>query len=482
MLPFPTPLSTRGTQIVDANGDSVILKGVNWFGMETDVHIPHGLAFRDYKNMLAQIKSLGFNLIRLPFSVNALRSSYIGWVNYSIGSNRDLQGKRPVEAMDILIEEAEKQGLFILLDSHRLNDDRIPELWYGDGFIEADWINTWTMLAQRYKYRKNIIGADLKNEPHGRARWGNNDQSTDWRLAAQRCGNAILSINPNWLIIVEGVGNVPGQKLSGHWWGGNLENAGSYPIVLNLPNKVIYSPHEYGEGVHPASWFYESSFPNNLYERWEEGFHYIVKQGIAPILIGEFGGFKVDANSKEGIWQRQFVDFIAENQLSFIYWSWNPNSSDTGGVLLDDWKSVDKPKLQLLNKILIQDRPTTPATPTPEPTPQPTPEPTPEPDLQVEVEVVILSEWSNGFCLDFQITNNSNTNISEWEITFEVNEAQIYNSWNGTFVSQGSTYKVSAEKDWTKVIPAGSTLKGIGYCANKVGSDYKPSQIKFGLK
>ncbi|HBY76111.1 MAG TPA: glycoside hydrolase, partial [Cyanobacteria bacterium UBA11148] len=46
------PLSTRGSKIVDAKGQTVLLRGVNWFGIETEMHVPHGLWKRDYKEML----------------------------------------------------------------------------------------------------------------------------------------------------------------------------------------------------------------------------------------------------------------------------------------------------------------------------------------------------------------------------------------------------------------------------------------------
>ncbi|MFQ3629434.1 MAG: cellulase family glycosylhydrolase, partial [Cyanobacteriota bacterium] len=174
-----TPLSTRGSQIIDASGKTILLRGVNWFGIETDLHAPHGLWARDYKQMLAQIRSLGYNVIRLPFSIQSLRSQTISGVDFSIGSNRELQGKTPLQVMDLVIQEAQRQGLMIVLDCHRLNDQRIPELWYGDGFTEQDWISTWTMLANRYKNQANVVGADLKNEPHGRASWGTGDQATD---------------------------------------------------------------------------------------------------------------------------------------------------------------------------------------------------------------------------------------------------------------------------------------------------------------
>ncbi len=467
-MTIQTPLSTKGSEIVDASGKTILLRGVNWFGMETELHVPHGLWTRDYKDMLAQIKRLGYNVIRLPFSVQALRSPNISGIDFSIGSNNNLQGKTPLQVMDIVIEEAAQQGLLILLDSHRLNDATIPELWYGDGFTEADWIDTWKMLATRYKNQSNVIGADLKNEPHGQASWGTNNLATDWRLAAERCGNEVLAVNPNWLIVVEGVlQNVPGQQLSGHWWGGNLEGVKNSPVRLNVAKKLVYSPHEYGAGVYLQNWFNESSFPQNLYDRWQKGFYYIAEQGIAPVLIGEFGGRQVDSSSKEGIWQRQFVDFIKQKNLSFTYWSWNPNSGDTGGILLDDWVNVDTAKQQLLDTLLSGN--ITPASPPPTPAPSNT-----NPNLVASA--VVKSDWGNGFCVDLVVVNQGNTSSKNWQLTLEINQASISNSWNGNFVSQGSKYIVSPP-GWGKVLQPGQTFKDVGYCANKLGANFKPSAI-----
>lgn len=488
------PLSAQGSKIVDATGQPVVLRGVNWFGIETGLHAPDGLSSRDYKEMLAQIKSLGYNLIRLPYSVQSLRSSNVNGINYQLGSNQELQGKSPLEVMDAVIQEASRQGILILLDSHRLNDQRIPELWYGDGFTEADWIDTWKMLATRYKNQANVIGADLKNEPHGQASWGTNDQTTDWRLAAERAGNAILETNPNWLIVVEGVEkNVPGQKLAYHWMGANLEGVERFPVRLSKPNKLVYSPHEYGPGVYNQPWFNESTFPNNLESRWETGWNYIATKGIAPILIGEFGGRQVDTSSKEGIWQRKLVDFIGQKNLSFSYWSWNPNSADTGGILQDDWRTVNAAKQELLQGLLVANgfAPATASTPivTQNPTPQPTsspvvtnPSPTPSPQpttttSQSQLKVVsnMQSDWQSGFCISMMVSNSGSAPVQDWQVTFQMNQASINNSWNGNFQPQGTQYVVTP-LDWGKVIEPGQS-RDLGFCANKLGSDYQPRQF-----
>ena len=348
------PLTTRGSDIVDRTGRSLLLRGVNWFGFETQDHVVHGLWKRNYKELIAQVKDLGYNFIRLPYSVQMVLRNETRVNGMDVNLNPDLKDKKPLEVMDAIIQEAGRQGIMILLDSHRLNDQTIPALWYGDGFTEQDWIAAWTNLATRYKDQPNVIGADLKNEPHGIATWGTGDRKTDWRLAAERAGNAILSVNPNWLIVVEGIENgmLPKQVLKAHWMGGNLENVKSAPVRLNRSARVVYSPHEYGQGVYNQPWFSEPSFPNNLLDRWEKGFHFIARTRIAPVLIGEFGGRKTDTASKEGIWQNTLVRYIKDKRLHFAYWSLNPNSQDTGGILNDDWVSVDPAKKKMLEALL----------------------------------------------------------------------------------------------------------------------------------
>src|SRR4029450_5945016 len=59
---------TNGNQILDANNQLVRIAGINWFGFETGNYVVHGIWSRDYRDMLDQIKGLGYNTIRLPYS------------------------------------------------------------------------------------------------------------------------------------------------------------------------------------------------------------------------------------------------------------------------------------------------------------------------------------------------------------------------------------------------------------------------------
>ncbi len=472
------PFSTQGAKIVDANGQIVLLRGVNWFGFETDSHIVHGLDRRDYKDMLSQIKNAGYNVIRLPYSIQSLRSSRFSMVNFNLGNNADFSGKTPLEAMALIMKGAADQGLLVILDAHGLADNSIPELWYGNGYSEQDWINTWTMLATRYQNQWNVIGADLKNEPHGAASWGDGNLSTDWRLAAQRAGNAIQQIAPQWLILVEGVERTPDQQIY-HWWGGNLERAGRYPVQLSVPNKVVYSPHEYGPGVYSQPWFYDPSFPNNMSTRWEIGFNYLVTNNIAPVLVGEFGGRQADTVSKEGIWQRAFVDFIGQKNLSFTYWTWNPDSNDTGGILNDDWLTIHADKQALLNTVLsgVYSGPPSSTGSLPAPTGSTSTSSNTSSTGSVSVQPIISSDWNAGFCLNFKITNNTNRDLVNWKLAFSMNNATLSGGWNGAFQANGGAYTVTLP-DWARTLKMGGVMDSIGYCGNKTAStNYLPSNF-----
>ncbi len=197
-------IRTDGARLVDASGKDIRLVGVNWFGLETDAFAPHGLWSRNYQDMVAQMAAAGFNTIRLPFSNQHFEpGSRPRGIDY--GLNPELQGLSGLALMDKIVEAAGRRGLSVILDRHRPTAAGQSELWYTDQVSEARWIQEWTMLAQRYRGNPVVIGADLHNEPRGAATWGDGNPRTDWRLAAERGGNAILAVNADWLIIVQGV-------------------------------------------------------------------------------------------------------------------------------------------------------------------------------------------------------------------------------------------------------------------------------------
>ena len=340
-------LHTSGSKILDAKNQVVGLSGLNWFGFETSSNAPHGLWTRNWESVLDQIKNQGYNVIRLPFSNAMLKQGVMpSGINYTM--NPDLEGLTSLQLMDKIIAGADARGIKIILDNHRSTPGGGPEsngLWYTDDYPESSWIADWKRLAIRYKNNDALIGMDLRNEPHA-ACWGCGDPSKDWRLAAEKAGNAILSVNPNLLIIVEGVSEYNGQYT---WWGGNLMGANDHPVRLEVPNRLVYSTHEYPETIYPQPWFRDPDYPDNLPAIWDKYWGYLIRKNIAPVLIGEFGT-KYETE-KDRAWLHAFRSYIQKNKLSWTFWSLNPNSGDTGGLLLDNWISVHQPKQNILKQI-----------------------------------------------------------------------------------------------------------------------------------
>jgi aryl-phospho-beta-D-glucosidase BglC (GH1 family)/outer membrane biosynthesis protein TonB len=344
-------LSTQGNQIVDAQGSDVRINAVNWFGMESTAFAPGGLWAQSYKTMMNQMVGLGFNTIRLQISDQMLdAASQASGINYSL--NPDLQGLSPLGILDKIVAYAGQIGIKIILDDHRNsagNGASETGLWYDQTYSQAQWIQDWTTLAARYAGNSTVIGADLFNEPHGAATWGGGGP-TDWAAAATQAGDAIQAVNPNMLIIVEGVQYAAGISAS---WGENLAGVATDPIVLNDPHKLVYSAHDYPYSVTGNAYFNDPSYPANLPGIWTQDWGYIAQQNIAPVWVGEFGSKLMTASDQT--WMNTLVQYLdgtassgttaAQQPYSWAYWAWNPNSGDTGGILQDDWSTVNTTKI-----------------------------------------------------------------------------------------------------------------------------------------
>lgn len=375
--PDPDPISRlhiEGNQFVNAEGSTVRLKTVNWNGAEGENHLPHGcwMPLR-WTDIVDHIKSLGFNCIRFPFSGSCGVEGVMPAQSSIHAINADLSGISVLDAFEKIFDYCAERGLYIVLDHHRRAEGAGADGSPIDGsYTQASWLATWGVFATRFADHPAVIGADVHNEPH-------NHTWADWATLAEACGNHILSIAPNWLIFVEGVGS---DGSDSYWWGGYLKGVATRPIVLSVPNKVVYSPHDYGQSVESQTWLaYDgqtepAGWPNNLYDIWRQYWGYIYEDGIAPIWIGEFGGhFGYDAatgavTKPHATYERQWLagllrylggDFNGDGTpdiatgsvgMSAAFWTLTYNSRDTGGLLLNDFITEQTGKIALLAPLL----------------------------------------------------------------------------------------------------------------------------------
>jgi endoglucanase len=369
--------SVSNGRIVDNQGNRITIKGVNWFGFETETRVVHGLWIRSMTDMLDQMKSLGFNAVRIPFCPASINGATPASIDYS--KNPALQGLNSLQVLDVLASELDKRAMYYLMDHHRPDCNAISELWYINGYTEDQWIADLKFVAARYKDSAYFLGMDLKNEPYGAARWGSGNPAVDWNSAAERASAAVLSVAPNALIFVEGVGDGSycTDVMSGIWWGGNIAPQICKPLNIP-PDRLVLSPHVYGPDVFAQTYFSAPDFPNNMPTIWNSHFGNVQTQGYA-VVLGETGGKYGAGVPQDKIWQDALFAYLKQRNLfDVFYWSWNPNSGDTGGILNDDWTTVRQDKVSLLQSFWAAADSGTSASPSP-PASSPSPSPSPTP-------------------------------------------------------------------------------------------------------
>jgi aryl-phospho-beta-D-glucosidase BglC (GH1 family) len=376
--PSPPPagddwLHTDGSYIRDAAGNAVRLTGINWFGYETIGSKGfYGLDKTSLEDTLDMLASRGFNLIRIPICAEIVKEwqngTYVNYSNVSTLENPSLDGMHSLQILDYAINYMKRTGIKVMFDMHSAGRDTYTDnLWFNSKITMADFIAAWKWLANRYKGDDTVIAMDLKNEPHGKysgpgiAKWDGSNDTNNWKKAAEDIGNAILSVNPNLLIMVEGVEAYPmeGYDYSNcgetttycNWWGSNLRGVAKYPVNLSTSGRVVYSAHDYGPDIYLQPWYRSTFNETTLYnDCWRPNWYYIVEASVAPVLIGEWGGKLENANNKT--WLTSLASFLSTKNVHHTFWAVNPNSVDTGGLLKEDWKTVDEAKYTIIKSTL----------------------------------------------------------------------------------------------------------------------------------
>lgn len=379
---------THGISIVNAADQRVRISGVTWYGMETSRWVPAGLDYQPYTKIMSLVRSLGYNTVRLPFSNELVESNPI--VTQHIRANPQFQGVHALTVLDDLIRYAGKLGLKIILDDHislaeqpSMVNNLDESLWYTPRYPDSAWIHDWTTLARRYLGNSTVVGFDLRNEPHtaGPGPWnlkaylhqgatwgpygGIENPATDWRLAAERAGNAVLAINPHLLIFVEGIQLYPDPRqasgVAAGWWGWNFSMIPQYPVVLHVPHQLVYSTRDWGPWKWNQSWFHKMTY-TSMVNVWHAKWSYLLDNAnasyAAPVLLGEFGTCTNNPQCVDEVrqgnqaqWFHFLLRFLREHpSLGWDFYALNGSNSNNGpannGILAPSWDRVANQNLQ----------------------------------------------------------------------------------------------------------------------------------------
>ena len=373
-MPAQMPLSTNGRFIVDADGRRVRLAGVNWYGFHEDDGVAPGLDRADRRTLARRIALLGFNSVRLPFSLWMTKQTAPVPGQY-LAANPDLSGATPIQVYDACVEALTSIGLIVIPNCHILDpgwccaEDDTNGLWFNDRWPEAKFYAAWQQMAERYRSNPLVAAMDIVNEPR-RTRlgwrvltptWGTRPK-TDLAAMYTTVGNLIHEISPELLIICEGPG-----------YAADLTGVARYPVRLERPGKVVYSLHDY-------PWFHPAGQSRQAYfDQMDRAGGFILRGQLAPLWIGEFGNDtrSLDnfgrASSPAAVWWNNIEAWLTERDVDWCWWALNPTQPrgtvpvtgrhrshwgdpEPWGLLTPDWRGVANPAVLEILKLMIPPR------------------------------------------------------------------------------------------------------------------------------
>ena len=224
-----------------------------------DIYMDHWWQESDFD----QIKALGINAIRLPFSyLNLLNADYT-WKEDAF------------ERLDWFIECCAAREIFVILDLHGAPGSQNGRHHSGDTDQSALFSNEenmalteeiWVAVASRYKDNIRVAGYDLLNEPEGGYQEGKTT-SIQWDFF-DRLYRAIREVDDHHIIFMNSC-----------WLTFNMPSPDRYGW-----ENVVYEYHNYcwtGQNNRLVNWFYINGI--KLFDK--------LTNHAVPTLIGEFTFF-----------------------------------------------------------------------------------------------------------------------------------------------------------------------------------------------
>ena len=308
------------------NYQSYKIKGINWFGMETSCLCPHGLWMHDTEYYMNIIRNYEFNSIRIPFSYEMVMSLSQKLDYECVKADPYINSMSTGDYLHHLFYHASIRGITILLDFHRDHD--IIQPYPLSRISQDEFFQAWKIMLTEYGSYTNLIGIDIKNEPHGGITW------LEWSSFVNSFIQFVEVEIPDYkgLYWVEGI-EEPSDYSA---WGGSFSKMETH-LGQNPNIRIVFSPHVYGVSVRGIN-----SINDNSYE-WNTWFGFLPQYYDNLLCIGEIGGFN---GGSDYTWHQNILAYLQSNSIhNFYYWCLNPDSGDTGGVLGPDWTTIDQSKI-----------------------------------------------------------------------------------------------------------------------------------------
>jgi len=320
LLSQPAFVHTSGTELIDASGEPLLLRGTNlgnWlepegymFHLEDSAQSPREIEdftteligpekseafWKQWRDSyiteadIDRIKAMGFNSVRVP-------------IHWKFFTSDNADGFR---LLDRLVEWARKDHIYVIIDLHCAPggqtgtniDDSYGYPWlYLSPEAQQQTIAIWHRIAAHYGREPIILGYDLLNEPiphFSQLQRFNTDLEPLYRCISA----AIREVDRNHVLI-----------LGGAQWDSNFKVFGK-PFDSN----VMYTFHKY--------WTATDVSVIREYIEFRDKYN-------VPIWLGESGENKDE-------WIAAFVKTLEDNHIGWCFWPYKKMDAASSEVSFD---------------------------------------------------------------------------------------------------------------------------------------------------
>ncbi|PHH72869.1 hypothetical protein CDD83_4860 [Cordyceps sp. RAO-2017] len=384
------PLSASSRWIVDAAGQRVKLRCINWAG-HLEANIPEGLHKKSVEHIADWIASQGFNCVRLTYSIDMARHQGVK-VEDSFRRAAKATGADETAMMRLYAEAVKKnsflvgsngnatvidvfdrvqsalwdRGVMTILDNHVSRAGWCCDLTDGNGwwkdarfymadnsryFDTAEWRDGLATIATWSRSRPGIVGLSLRNEL--RASFSQIAFAAEtWLSYMSPAARLVHDANPDALIIIGGING--GTDLSplrtlammdlGPWAHKRVWEAHSYSFTVTTPNFGICSllKAEYG-GLYGFVLEQDKPYTGPLF--------------LSEFGVGMTGGPRDGLSDKDARYLTCLVDYMSGNDADWSLWAIQGSyyvrdkvvdMNETWGALDHDWRDWRNPKFKAM--------------------------------------------------------------------------------------------------------------------------------------
>ncbi|GAP89182.1 putative cellulase family protein [Rosellinia necatrix] len=388
------PLKTSSRWILDAGGNRVKLRCVNWAG-HLEVNTPEGLNKQSVDHIADFVAAQGFNCVRLTYSIDhalnpnvlvsqsftSAASAASVDVNAMNGMYAQVVEKNPFlasgttrDAYAAVIAALWKRGVMTILDNHVSRASWCCNLTDGNGwwdqgsgynkansrfFNTQNWLNGLESMATWANSQPGVIGMGLRNEIREFLLQGTFNGRDDWYNYLSQAAKRVHQAGPDLLILIGGTQS--STDLTHIRTKGNIDWSA-------WADKHVWEWHAYEFTVTFALAKDNCSALKSAYGLFN-GF--VLEQGrdyTAPLILSEFG-FSMTGGPNRGLsdahnkYFQCLKEYVLSNDSEWAIWSLMGSyylregifDHDEGyGVMDHDWVGLRNPDLPLLLEPMFQ--------------------------------------------------------------------------------------------------------------------------------